>query len=153
MTNQPNSNAWHEEADKLVAERKEALALAGLLLEMGTVSLRAGKPVDALESFNQALILSTKLRLRGTQALAHTHIGFTHKDIGQWNQAYDHFTQALTLYTQLGLLEDQTMIHNEIGALTRQLDGGTKQSPPSNKHSPSLKNSVQKTMRGWFKKP
>jgi len=98
----------YDEALKYLVEALEicdstgtALAKAGILYQLGNLSIRLKNPQKAMDYYQQAYTIAEHAGKRSSAAYFLNNIGMAHLAFGQYNRALDCFQKSLSVFTEL----------------------------------------------------
>ncbi len=97
--------------------RDEALRLTTL----GLQQLNRGEYREALNNFEQALIIFREIKQRKEESDTLNYIGLVYRNLGEYPKALDYYQQALAIYKQVGNKPGEGTILNNIGLVYRNL--------------------------------
>ncbi|MCF8361358.1 MAG: tetratricopeptide repeat protein [Prolixibacteraceae bacterium] len=102
-------------------KRLEDSLRAKLLLKLCYHSQNS--PVEALRYGNEALLLSTNLKMKKNQAYAHGYIGMAEDRLGNNAKSVEHFIKSANIYRDIGMHREEAFALGSIGnACLRQDD-------------------------------
>ena len=76
-----------------------------------------GKPLQAIETFQQVLTIARQIGDRENEAIALLGIGFKYDNIGQPQQALENYNQALVIFREIKDRAGEATILNNLGAV------------------------------------
>ncbi len=85
------------------------------LLALGISYLDIGKPNEAIEYFERAIILGKQQQFPRLIAACKLNIGVSKFNLGQFHEAINYYQQSIELCTQYNLIEDAVMSFGNIG--------------------------------------
>jgi CHAT domain-containing protein/Tfp pilus assembly protein PilF len=94
---------------------------ASTLDNLGRASSDMGDGKEALDNFNQALVIFRKLGERNGEALVLNDSGPAYAALGQKQKALDAYNQALALWREVGNRQGEALTLNNIGRLYNDL--------------------------------
>ncbi|MEG5211849.1 CHAT domain-containing protein [Microcoleus sp. ARI1-A1] len=107
--------SWAQNQDLQVEEIERLIQQA---IQQG----QRGKPLQAIETWQQVLAIARQFKMRELEALAFLGLGLNYDNIGQPQQALDSYNQALVIYKELGdrsgeaaTLSNIGVVYNSIG--------------------------------------
>jgi tetratricopeptide (TPR) repeat protein len=83
-----------------------------ILLDSGTDAIDIGQYDEALNYYNQALVIAREVGDRVGEGDTLTYIGFVYKAKGQHDQALEYYNQSLVIYREIG---DRTREGHNLG--------------------------------------
>jgi len=94
---------------------------ASILNNIGIINFKLGEMKEALNNFEEALLICRQINDPQTKSHTLTNIGFFYFDLGQHEKALTYYKEALTVQQTLGDWEGEACTLNNIGSLYEEL--------------------------------
>ncbi len=110
--------------DALPPNLQEAGGRAGeanTLDNLGETYSGMGRPADAFDYFNRALVIWRQVGEHGGEAMTLNNMGRAYADLGEKQRSLEVYNQALALSRTVGNRQDEALTLNNIGRLYRDL--------------------------------
>ena len=88
-----------------------------LLIRKAEQQTQQGKPLEAIETFQRALVTARKIQDRGSEAFVHLGMGFNYDRIDKLQEALSFYNQALIIFREIDSRGEEATTLNNIGAV------------------------------------
>jgi len=105
----------------LVRAKNNWYALSDCLNNIGYNYIKLERPKEALETFQQALLMDTQsLESKEKNAITHSNIALCYQNLGEKEKTFEHLNQALSIWQELNNAKGKIFINNLISRVYLQ---------------------------------